>query len=98
MLYWTGLDEGEINPLIKYHEDVNETYVNDCSTAVQVLVQIIQHLSQFLHVLLIGLKQHGLEVDWQTISKKCKRAINGVQIFLSTIATPKKVGTLHKRE
>lgn len=53
-----------------------ETHVNDCSTAVQVLVQVVQHLSEFLHVLLVGLKQHSLEVDWQPISMKYKVTIN----------------------
>lgn len=43
------------------------TYINDCSAAVQVFVQVIQHLSEPLHVLLVWLKQHGLEVDGKSI-------------------------------
>lgn len=43
--------------------------INDGSAAVQVFVQVVQHLSQLLHVLLVGLEQHGLEVHWQPISQ-----------------------------
>lgn len=49
------------------------THINDGSAAVQVFVQVVQHLSQLLHVLLVGLEQHGLEVHWQPISTKHKR-------------------------
>lgn len=51
-----------------------DTHVNDGSTAVQMFVQLIEHLPQLLHVLLVGLKQHGLEVDWQPISRKRSQA------------------------
>lgn len=63
-----------------------ETHVNDGSTAVQVFVQVIQHLSKFLHVLLGGLKQHGLEVNWQPVSTKTSidvgHQVNAKSFFL----------------
>lgn len=43
--------------------------INDRSAAVQVFVQVGEHLSQLLHVLLVGLQQHGLEVHWQSVSQ-----------------------------
>lgn len=44
------------------------THINDsCCTAVQVFVQIIEHLPQLLHGLLVRLQQHGLKVDRQPI-------------------------------
>ena len=36
-------------------------------TAVQVLVELIQHLPQLLHGLLSGLEEHGLKVDRQAV-------------------------------
>ena len=42
-------------------------YVYDGGAAVQMFVEVKQHLPQFLHVLLVGLQQHGLEVHRQTI-------------------------------
>lgn len=45
------------------------THINDgCRTAVQMFVQVIQHLPQLLHGLLVWLQEHGLEVHWQPIS------------------------------
>lgn len=44
------------------------TYVYDgCCAAVQVLVEVIENLPQLLHGLLVGLEQHGLEVDREAI-------------------------------
>lgn len=43
--------------------------VDDRSAAVQIVVQVVQHLPQLLHVFLVGLEQHGLEVDRQPISQ-----------------------------
>ena len=45
------------------------TYINDgCCAAVQMLVQVVQHLPQPLHSLFVWLQEHGLEVHWQPIS------------------------------
>lgn len=64
-----------------------QTHINDSSTAVQVLVQVVQHLPQLLHVLLVGLEQHGLEVHWQPVSVKHH---SSVRLF-------KKDGRMHTR-
>lgn len=58
-----GLVKGEsifaqsviLMPLLSAH-------VDDGGAAVQVLVQVVQNLPQLLHVLFVGLQQHGLEV------------------------------------
>lgn len=56
-------------PKIQFNlESLAETHVNDGGAAVQVFVQVVQHLSQLLHVLLVGLQQHGLEVHRQSVS------------------------------
>lgn len=52
------------------NELIISSYINDGGAAVQVFVQVVQHLSESLHVLLVRLKQHGLEVDWESISNK----------------------------
>lgn len=45
------------------------THIDDgCCTAVQMFVQIVEHLPQLLHGLLARLQQHGLEVHWQPVS------------------------------
>lgn len=41
--------------------------VDDGGAAVQVFVQVVQHLPQLLHVPLVGLQQHGLEVHRQPV-------------------------------
>lgn len=47
----------------------HSTYINDCCcTAVQMFVQIVEHLPQPLHGLLVWLQEHGLKVHRQPIS------------------------------
>lgn len=50
----------------------SETHINNSSTAVQVFVKVLQNFSEFLYILLAGLQQHGLEIDWQPIPVKYK--------------------------
>lgn len=52
------------------------THVDDGGrAAVQVLVQVVQDLPQLLHVLLVGLQQHGLEVDRQPVPVETGAAV-----------------------
>lgn len=46
------------------------SYINNsCCAAVQMFVEVVQHLPQPLHGLLVWLQEHGLEVHWQPISE-----------------------------
>lgn len=72
------------------------TYVNDgCCTAVQMFVQVIQHLPQLLHGLLVWLQEHGLEVHWQPVSGEHRsfKMLHAIQLMyvytkrLSDVAT-----------
>lgn len=43
------------------------THIDNSSTAVQMLVKLMEDLTQLLNVFLIGLQKHSLKVDWQSI-------------------------------
>lgn len=46
------------------------SYINNgCCAAVQMFVQVVQHLPQPLHGLLAWLQEHRLEVHWQPVSE-----------------------------
>lgn len=54
-----------------------QTHVDDGGAAVQVFVQVVQHLPQLLHVPLVGLQQHGLEVHRQPVPAHHTTALSG---------------------
>lgn len=69
----------------------HSTHVYDCCcAAVQMFVQVIEHLPQLLHGLLAWLQEHGLKVHRQPVSDKTQYKNTLIKIF-STAANEKDV-------